>query len=128
MKKIIFVLILVLSAGCIFVSRNFNTEEAGALTLGMSKDEVTGIMGRPSDIKTVVFENKAHEVLRYPFIRKNASKVNAIDKTYYDMYFLDGALVHWEKVRLYAQPDYEMRPEDPDSPVRTFKLLQGKEE
>ena len=118
---------LLIFAGCALVSQNFNEEAVNNIDLGMSKKEITRLIGNPTKTETVVIDDRNYELWRYPVKRVFAKRYNALDTTWLDILFLDGKVSQWKRVKLYAQPEFELKPMTPAGKTRTYKFFAGKE-
>ena len=126
-KKFCFVVVLTVLSGCAFVSQNLFEAKGDKLALHMSKDEVVEHMGKPREIKTLTIYGEEYEAWRYPIERKFAKRYNALDTSYYEVLFFEGKVLRWEKVKKYAQPEYDFMPMTPEGNVKTYEFFRGKE-
>ena len=113
MKKIAFFLLLVFLYGCIHVVQDLNDQKLTGVSLEMSKQDVIRNIGEPTEKKTVLMKGQEYEVWKYPIERLWLKRFNKLDKSYYQIFFLDGKVSHWDRIKVYAQPTYDYSEPDP---------------
>ena len=128
MKKMMgaIVLLCVLS-GCIVVAQNVNTHGLEGLEYGMSKDAVTRALGQPAEVRQAAIDQKQYDVWVYPEQRRWAKRYNPMGSYYYEILFLDGSVVRWNRLQVYSQPDYQYKePSAPENGVLSIEIFKKK--
>jgi len=128
MRKILIFIIFILFSGCAFVAHDFNEKDVARLSLNMSKKEVIDLIGHPLKVETIEVQGKKYESWRYPIKRVFAKQYNALDTTHFEILFLDGVVNQWRRAKVYAQPEFYVKPLDPDSEIKTYEFFKNKQE
>jgi hypothetical protein len=128
MMKIIIILVLLLGlSGCAFVFQDLSNVEYKSLINGMSKDQVTGVLGKPQKESTEEIVGLEYEVWEYPVKKPGNVKLNSIGISAHKLFFLNGKLVRWDKDRVYAQPSFEFQETQiPEQAMPADKVVQAK--